>query len=152
MPILYFAIVGCLGYIGFAIAGQYDRKRQIYCDLLALCGALRSNLNYTRLSLNSVYEGQARVLKKDLKAYLTNVLGDCPAELPFLTEEQRGDVRSFFDGLGKNDAESQKQHIAFFNEIFERNLKDATLQCKERGNMYKKLSVLLGVLLCILIM
>ncbi len=68
-----------------------------------------------------------------------------------LSKEENLKIIDFFNGVGASDCESQKEYIEKNLEIFNSCFEQAKLQNEKQGSMYKKLSILLGLLVCIVL-
>ena len=68
-----------------------------------------------------------------------------------LKKEEKSEVLTFLNGLGKTPTKEQISFVEKGEEIFKARLKNAEENEKKKGNMFFKLFVLLGVALMVIV-
>ncbi len=94
----------------------------------------KAKFNQIIICNNSIFEAN----ESELKKYITN-------------ESMRSVIKNYLNGLGKNDYEFEKEKNKNFEDYILTELSNSKKNLEQKGNLYFKLSLALGAVLCIII-
>lgn len=148
---LIFACISCLGY---KLGDKYKQKEKFYYEFKNFLIYLKSEIGFFKKDIVQIVENY-QTKNRHFKAFLNNFVGTLNGanaeNLGILSTDENLNLQKFFEGLGKSDCESQKEYIEKNIEIFDIVLSDAKQKNLKQGNMLKKLSILVGILVCIIL-
>lgn len=149
-------IFGSISYIGYKYGDSYKIKQNFYNEFLNFLIHLKSQINFLKMNLLEIidnYQTKDKNLKKILNDFKENILNDneININLSILTNEEKLEFQTFFNGLGKSDLLSQNEFIEKNIEIFEKKLEQKRALNLKYGVMYKKLGILFAFFICIVL-
>lgn len=142
-------IIFCSTFVGFRLSAKCKQSHTFFYDLVSFCATYSANLQYRRLPLESVIS--QKCYGKQLKKVFDFYLQGKTEQKVVLSAQDEKYVGDFFRLLGKSDAASQLSEIKLYKEYFETRLSETEKQYKDKGELYKRLGVLSGLLICILL-
>ena len=143
-----------ISYLGFKVGDRFKKKEKFYYDFKNFLIYLKNEIGFFEkdiLEIVSSYETKNSNLKLLLENYQASLNEKPFEELKILSKEENLKIIDFFNGVGASDCESQKEYIEKNLEIFNSCFEQAKLKNEKQGSMYKKLSILLGLLVCIVL-
>lgn len=158
--VLMISIIVTSGYIGKNIAQKYNNRVKLYSNLIKFANFLLLNINGFNDNISSIIEkfdddGKFLNLSKLLLfgKSTDEILAQSSLIMPYknLTEKERKCVAEFYSKLGKYNTESQLHYISSYKSLFENEFKEAVAAQKQKGNISFKISISIGVLICIFI-
>ena len=140
--------------VGFVIGDRYKQKEKFYYDFKNFLVYLKSEIGFFEKNVVDIlngYQTKNENLKLLFQKFNESLNGFEFNGLNILSSEENFKLIEFFKGIGKSDCESQKEYIEKNLEIFTKIYEDAKLDNQKKGNMFKKLSILAGLLICIVL-
>ena len=118
------------------------QKRLLSICLFIEAASVRIRMGEEIKSIVSSIGGDAGFFAKDYDFF---VLPDSlkPADIKLADD--------FLKGIGMGDTEAELKRCQTYKELFEREYKDAETQMKEKGSLYGKLGVFIGLLIGIVL-
>lgn len=148
------SIFSLVTYIGFKFGNRYKEKVDFYNDFSIFLLYLKSQISFLKVDLITIFN-QYECKNNHFKNLICNLSDDFNSyrniNVEILKEDENLQIRRFFEGLGKNDCLTEEDYIKRQIEIFNKKLNDAKDLNLKYGNMYKKLSILLGIFVCIVL-
>ena len=164
MYVVVCLIVFSSGYIGNLIYKKYKNRVEFYETMLKFADFLILNIYHLNENIESIinnfasslHENTARnfeIIKQQIVASSLTMddvskLQMCADLKPF----EKKQVFEFLDSIGKSNTESQIHILESYKAIFEKSYDEAMLEKKQKGSIAMKISVSVGVVVCILIM
>ena len=147
-------IFASISFMGYKVGDRYRQKEKFYYEFKTFLIYLKSEIGFFKKDIVQIVENY-QTKNKNLCLLLNNfgefLNGEKAKNLDILSLEENLNLHKFFEGLGKSDCDSQKEYIEKNLEIFEIVLNDAKQKNQKQGNMLKKLSILVGILVCIIL-
>ena len=147
-------IFGSICVLGFNIGNKFKKKEKFYYEFKNFLIYLKSEIGFFERDIVEIVDNY-KTKNTDLTELLLNYKNSLQdkefVDLNLISKEENNKLKDFFKGLGKSDCESQKEYIDKNLEIFDSLLKQAKLNNDKQGSMYKKLSILVAILVCIII-
>lgn len=152
--ILCVLFISACGYGGFLLSKKYGRVERLYFDLNNFCCTFNANLGYEKVPIEKLLADNETLFEKDF-IYLADVYirGNANDEnIDILSDEQKNKIKQFFGLIGRGDAVAQREAMSAYGDYFKNELRNAETDNKNKGKLNKKLGVLLGVFLSVLIL
>ena len=148
-------------YIGLLVKKGYKENTAIYKGLKEFCDQFKTELTYEKTAVidfcRKFSKGQ-RAVSDLINEYTASLQKEGQFqrdvekwELAHLKSEEKQEIVTFFNGLGKSPTKEQLAFVEKYGELFKSRLANAIEQEKKKGNMYFKLFVLLGVALMVIV-
>ena len=149
-------------YIGLLIKNGYKENTAIDKGLCEFCDSFKRELTFEKTAVIDF----CRKFSEGQKGKITNLINEYTESLQregqfkrdvnkwdiaHLKSEDKQDIVTFFNGLGKSPTKEQVAFVEKYGELFKSRLANATEQEKKKGGMYFKLFVLLGVALMVIV-
>lgn len=157
-------VVGGCVYIGFGIAGYYKKRENLFSELGIFCGRLKSDIKFQSKPLKEILSEVIPTLKSPLKNILNNYLSmisggeftdfnNISKKITsiYLKQNEAEIIVQFLSVLGKSDCDNENQTISSFELRFNELKSECSKDKKKNSSMYIKLSVLLGLFVCIIL-
>ena len=147
----------CICYVGYSLKSMYRKKYNFYCDFSLFNQKLLDEINNYKTPIVKVIEKyiaeNQNYVAKVLEAYKQNLQNNIiyvenskeviPKAL-FLAKDEVSFVINYLDNLGKTDFDTQviflKRHIT----EFEQKKNNSKVEMDKKGDLYFKLSIMLG--------
>lgn len=162
--ILMIVIVGGCVYVGFGIAGYYKKRENLFSELGIFCGRLKNDIKFQSKPLQEILSDVIPTLKSPLKNILNNYLqmilsgeftdfGNVNKKISsvYLKPSETEIIVQFLSVLGKSDCDNEDETISAFELRFNEFKTECAKDKKKNSSMYIKLSVLLGLFVCIIL-
>ena len=163
--LLYLILVAGCSYIGYGIGNFYVKRYNFLMNLILFANHLKTEINFSHNTLENIVnkhiDNFSVEFKKVLKNYLIVLeesdyvtMSDLTNNLNniYLEPSEQNEMLQFFSILGTSDASSQIKVIDKFINSFNLFLNEAKIQKEKYGILYKKLGVLVGILLVIIML
>ena len=148
-------------YIGLLVKKGYKENTAIYKGLKEFCDQFKTELTYEKTAVID-FCGKFSKGQRDVTDLINEYTASLQKEgqfqrdvekweLAHLKREEKQEIVTFFNGLGKSPTKEQLAFVEKYGELFNSRLANAIEQEKKRGNMYFKLFVLLGVALMVIV-
>ena len=159
--ILILMILGCFVFLGLGLSRYYIDRKRFFSELELFVSNLSSNINFGREKIVDIiqkYENNRSVYLKKLCENYEKTLKDKSGVnenifdgITILKNEERQLLVKFFSTLGKFDIYSQTKEIASYSARINELYSEASLDCKKYASLIIKLSLIVGLLVCLLI-
>lgn len=152
---LLLILFSSVSLLGFQISKVYSNKENFYLELNNFVTYLIGEISFLKTDLVKISENY-----KSNNSIFKNFLGNLKNKLLFeseyinieiLNETENIMIKNFVDNLGKNDSATECDKLKNVLENFKIKLDETREQNKKYGSMIKKLGVLSGFLLCIVV-
>ncbi|MBO7222473.1 MAG: stage III sporulation protein AB [Clostridia bacterium] len=148
-------------YIGLLFKKGYKENTAIYKGLKEFCDQFKTELTYEKtavIDFCSKFSKGQRGVTDLINEYTASLQKEGQFhrdvenwELAHLKDDEKQEIVTFFNGLGKSPTKEQLAFVEKYGELFKSRLANAIEQEKKKGNMYFKLFVLLGVALMVIV-
>ena len=156
-------ILSLTSYVGFQLSKTYSQKTEFYEDILSFCKSLKNEISFLKTDVVSILE------KSQYKSILNDILSDIISQLKTedilkredviqvlskhncLTEKDKDILCELFCNLGKLSYDSQLSSIDYNIENFQELLTKQTELSNKMRPLCKKMGVLIGVAVCIVL-
>lgn len=147
---LLIVILGAFGYCGFQIKDNLKSKRDFYDGLIEFCNNYKREINFLKIDVKSIIE-KCSCKNKYVLSTINLYFNKSLVNVSFLSEQENLDIKNFLAGLGKQDIDGEINHIDFYISKFSNKLNTHTLNFNKYGQFSIKMSAILGLLVCILL-
>lgn len=157
-------IVGCCFYIGFGVANFYKKRESLFTELGIFCGKLKSDIKFSSKPLKEILSEVIPTLKSPLKDILQKYLSMIVSgeftdfnnvskkiSSVYLKDGEAEVIVQFLSMLGKSDCDNENETISAFEIRFNEFKNECFKDKKKYSSMYLKLSVLLGLFVCVML-
>ncbi|CAH2212877.1 stage III sporulation protein AB [Tepidibacter aestuarii] len=165
--VLIVFILICFFLLGEEIYKSFKKKYSDISDLVKVLEVLNMQLEFGLYTLEEVFEKIGYKKEFDISHFFEMLslklkennksLDDIVQEsIPIITQKTNlgineiDEITNLINNLGKSDYYSQKRIIDLAIENLKKNEKEAFLEIKTKGILYKKLSLTMGFLLVII--
>lgn len=139
--LLIVVFVVCV-FLGFEIKNYFLSRLRFYEAMLIFCEHAKNQISFYGTTKDKIFSTFSdRVLKNVLQ-------GEFDA---CLSESENKIVQEFLSSIGKFDVGKEVENISFYKNMFAEQREKCTLDYKKIGALSVKLSILFGILLCILL-
>ena len=155
--ILLFALI-C--YIGYGIFNYYKKRENFYADLSKFINKISEEMNFLKTDLISLidknkcaYNNDCNDLLNSYLDYLLSTKKDEPFKIKsnFLSKEEKEEINTFFNSLGKSNLEEQKVCIALYRSRFSEQFTKSTKEKDTNGIVSLKLCIVLALFVCLIL-
>lgn len=154
------ALICC--YIGLLIKKRYKAREDFYGRALAFANSLSSEMALQKTPVPEIASKFTQGSNGEFDKFLDRCMqlamdgNDCQSMLDkvnvnILKQDEKKELLTFFSALGKTALSDQLTLISFYQKTFEERKNKCMKDSKQLGNMYFKLSVLLGLALILIL-
>ena len=148
--VLAIVIVVLLGYIGYGIEKYYKTRLKILLDYKNFIAFVRRETDFFKSNVEELIE-KYDYSTEYLKALLTRVINNENYDRKFLSKEECTKIQSFVTELSKADYYFKNVVIKNAEELVNQMINLAEKEKIQKGELGRKLIILLGIGLIILI-
>ena len=148
--VLAIVIVVLLGYIGYGIEKYYKTRLKILLDYKNFIAFVRRETDFFKSNVEELIE-KYDYSTEYLKALLTRVINNENYDRKFLSKEESIKIQSFITELSKADYYFKNVVIKNAEELVNQMINLAEKEKIQKGELGRKLIILLGIGLIILI-
>ena len=148
--VLAIVIVVLLGYIGYGIEKYYKTRLKILFDYKNFIDFVRRETDFFKSNVEELIE-KYDYSTEYLKALLTRVINNENYDRKFLSKEESIKIQSFITELSKADYYFKNVVIKNAEELVNQMINLAEKEKIQKGELGRKLIILLGIGLIILI-
>lgn len=143
-------------YVGILIKRNYQSRNKILEEIMDFVAFVQGEIAFFGTQINELI-AKYNTLENNL---LTKVLKDihipdnCSAEAyasPYLSEKNRILLSEFISNLTKLNSYSQKEYISNFKNKILQEMNISKQEVESKGDIYKKLSPIVGLAIAIII-
>jgi len=156
-------IIACL-YIGIGISSYYKKRENLFTEIGIFCNKLKSDINFSHKTVLEILSEITPTFKSPLRDILfqykkmiekgefTNFSNLKIIKSAYLRQNEIDMIVQFLSQLGKSDASNQSAIISSFENNFKIYKDECNLEKKKYSSLYIKLSLLIGVFICIILL
>ncbi len=159
--ILLILLVCATSFIGYTFSKKYRIRAKFFQSLLYLCQKFDIEINFSRERLKKIFENLDEKNKSNLKGIDKNFISFIDKEvslekenlfkgIPFLKEDEKDLIYTFFKSLGRSDVDSQSKEIKNFQSRFDAIVTQTNAENKKYGSLTMKLGIIAGLLLVVI--
>ncbi len=143
-------------YVGIIIKRNYQNKDKILEEILDFATFVQGEIAFFGTQINELIAKYCKSENNLLTKVLTNVhIPDkCTKEdyvCPYLNEKNKNLLSEFIINLTKLNSYSQKEYITNFKNKILQEIKISKQEVESKGDIYKKLSPVVGLAIAIII-
>jgi len=160
---LLISLFAMCSYLGFSVGNTYLEKQRFYEDLLNFCQLLKNEISFLKTDIISIiskttYTSKLNNILFDVSNVLISTenfsstdLNDDFDKYSFLSEQDKKMLCDIFSNLGKLSYEEQIGRIEYNIESIDQCLKQIDQKNSKIVPMCKKMGVIVGLLVCIVL-
>ena len=150
------------GYLGFEFANVYKTKQDFFVDLLNFTKNLKNEISFMKTDILSilskyqyksafcVYLSQYKELLMS-KNYKRVDIDEIVEKISFLTEYEKNTISQMFFELGNVGYSEQLERLDYYVNIFNDLLENSKKSSDKMIPLCKKIGILTGALVCIVL-
>ena len=144
--IILFACFVCLASFVYLF---YILRKNLYKDLGYICKYLKNNISFNKNNINTLLTNCFKDISRNSRYLIEN--NSKQVSTLVAGKNNKTLLRDFFKSLGKGDVDYEINNLNYYETNFENNLKSSTEELKTKGQVYFKLIIGLGLIVCILL-
>lgn len=147
-------ISGLICYIGFKMSSSYWQKQMFYDNFCKFLIFLKGEIGFLKSDLIQIlsnYQSSDKNLKTLFKNYIEFLKSGSYQSIQILTDEENIELQNFIHTISKSDCYLIDGVIEKYQEIFAKKLEECKLSYQKSGVLYKKLSIILAIFICIVL-
>ncbi len=162
--ILAIAVIICSTKIGILISKKYVYRLEELNEFKNCFQIIENKIKYTYEPLEEIFKQISNIAQYNIGDFFFNISKNIKengaekawndevdnSEL-FLKKEDKDVLKEFSVLLGKTNKEGQLNQIKFINTLVERQISRAVSEREKNENIYKKLGIILGTVLVIVL-
>lgn len=147
---LLLIVFSCVVYFGYQIKEKLKSKKIFYEELIAFCEDYKREIGFLKCELKSIVD---RCTKNDglINEVLIGFIENKECKIDFLKEEEVAEIKSFLLSLGKQDIDGEINNVDFYEGKFKTKLGEHVQRFDKFGGFSIKMSALLGLLICVIL-
>ena len=161
--ILSGVIIGACVYIGIGVSMYYKKRESLFVEIGIFCNKLKNDINFSHKTVLEILKETIPTLKSPLQEILsqykeiiekgefTSFSNLKTIKSAYLKQNEIDIIVQFLSQLGKSDAFNQSAVISSFENNFKIFKDDCNLEKKKYASLYIKLSLLIGLFICIIL-
>ena len=152
------ALFALSSYIGLRYKKRCVLRASFYSELYDFASYLAEQIAYSKTPLPALFKsfslGKESAFAELLTAYFAELVGKIPEEYKVkgLSEAEKTELFTFFRNLGKSDAERELARLAESKQRFKIKKETAEKEVGQKGKLYFKLAVIIGIALMIIVL
>ena len=149
MKLVLITILGmCFLLLGMGIRGYYSKRYDFYKCFARFISILANQITFLKSDIYSIV--QANTFGGGVDELLADYMERKTVNVKYLSEEENASIKQFLDSVGHSDVDGELANIEYYNNTFSGESDKAKEMMNSKGNMYFKLSALVGVMVCII--
>ena len=150
--VLGIGIVICSMRIGILISKKYVYRLEELDELKNSLKIIENKIKYTYQPLEEIFTEVAEISSYGIASLFKNAWKDEVTKCDLsLKKEDKEALKEFGILLGKTNKEGQINQIKFVSELLERQIEKAEIEKAKNETMYKKLGMIFGIGLVIVL-
>lgn len=155
MKILLLGLIfGSISYIGYKLGDSYRQKEVFYNEFNKLIIYIKNQISFFKTNILEIldnYDTKNLYINKIIRNYKNFLENNQFYELDILSKNENEDIYNFLKGIGKNDCFTQNEFLSKNLDFFNNKLEECKQLNLKHGVLYKKLGVLLGIFVCLIL-
>ena len=127
----------------------YSYRYKLYKDLIYICEYIKNDISFTKNDLKIIFTKCFRKISISTKYLLKNYQNN---DLRLIKKIDQENIDKFFSSLGSGDIDYENKSLEYFIDYFKTFEKESYDDYRKKGLMFVKLSILLGLTICILLL
>jgi len=157
-------IIGCCFYVGYGISSYYKKREKLFVELGIFCGKLKNDISFSSKLIEQILQEAMAIFKSPLndilQKYLMIIKNGQLTDFENINKKinsiylKSGEIDiivQFLAQIGKSDCDSENATISSFEQIFLGFKDECFFEAKKYSSMYIKLSLLIGLFICIIL-
>ena len=144
--IILFAIIVLLAVIIYL---RYQYRYRFFCDMIYVTKQLKNNISFSKDVINKLLIDAYKNTNKSSQ-FLINNLDGLSSKL--ILKNGRKIVLDFYSSLGRGDIDYEINNLNYYESQFECIANDSLNEQNNKGTMYFKLIIGIGLILCVLLL
>ena len=156
-------IISACVYIGIGVSSYYKKRESLFLEIGIFCNKLKNDINFSHKAVLEILNETIPTFKSPLKDILiqykemiekgefTSFSNLKIIKSAYLKQNETDIIVQFLSQLGKSDANNQSAVISSFENNFKIFKDDCNLEKKKYSSLYIKLSLLIGLFICIIL-
>lgn len=128
--------------MGIQIKRYFFDRLKFYESMLLFCEYAIKEISFYNTTKDKILNGYSDRI-------LTNVIEGRDEKI--LSKEENIKIKNFLDSIGKFDAKNEVQNIEFYKIYLNNQKQKCSIDYDKKSGLALKLSILIGILLCILL-
>ncbi|MBE5757382.1 MAG: hypothetical protein E7345_00415 [Clostridiales bacterium] len=133
--------------IGVCVYKFYSVRHSLYADMVYICKSLKNNISFSKDNIKEILNSNII----NLKFTTRKILNSLDSSNIFLKNDDREIIDKFFSSLGKGNVDYEINNITYHENNFENLKEQALFDLKNKGLLYMKLIIILGLVFFILL-
>lgn len=133
--------------IGVCVYKFYSIRHSLYVDMVYICKSLKNNISFSKDNIKEILNSNLI----NLKFTTRKILNSLDSSNIFLKNDDRDIIDKFFSSLGKGNVDYEINNITYHENNFENLKEQALFDLKNKGLLYMKLIIILGLVFFILL-
>ena len=154
IKIIFVLLCATLGaYVGIYFKKRVDKKSLYFKDALSFCEYFKHDLTYKQSKLKALiaeYSYLSEDFRKDIQSFSENFQSNIKLA-DFLLANEKNEIRTFFDSLGKVDINTQLSLLEENKSRIESLVTKYKTKSEKEGKLFVKLGLLGGLCLGVLL-
>lgn len=142
--LLFICFLACAIFIYF----YYLERVRFFNDLIYFCGVLSRDISFKKNTIDKIIDGNIHAMGLVFKSVVKRKEFAYKA----LSRERADFVLGFFESLGKGDVGYEMDSIGYYKKEFEEMGKQSRNDLQQKGVLYFKLLIGIGLMICIILL
>lgn len=147
-------IFSSICFTGFKFSNSFKEKERFYYEFCSFLLFLKGEISFLKSNILEILEkfnSKNENLNKVIINYKNYLKTEEYVFISLLSNEENLQIKHFFERLGQNDCFNQNEYIETNLAVFQKKYEDAKNANLKYGAMYKKLSIILAIFICIIL-
>ncbi len=146
---LLIMLFACFVVLASVVYIFYILRKNLFKDLVYICKYLKNNISFNKNNINTLLTNCFKDISKQSRYLIEN--NSKQVSILVAGRNNKNLLSDFFKSIGKGDVDYELNNLTYYETNFDNNLKISTEELKTKGQMYFKLIIGLGLIVCILL-
>lgn len=142
-------LFACFVVLASVVYIFYILRKNLFKDLVYICKYLKNNISFNKNNINTLLTNCFKDISKQSRYLIEN--NSKQVSILVTGRNNKNLLSDFFKSIGKGDVDYELNNLTYYETNFDNNLKISTEELKTKGQMYFKLIIGLGLIVCILL-
>lgn len=142
-------LFACFVVLASVVYIFYILRKNLFKDLVYICKYLKNNISFNKNNINTLLTNCFKDISKQSRYLIEN--NSKQVSILVAGRNNKNLLSDFFKSIGKGDVDYELNNLTYYETNFDNNLKISTEELKTKGQMYFKLIIGLGLIVCILL-
>lgn len=126
----------------------YNFRYKFYKDMVFICKALKNNINFKKSDIDTILFQVNFQIHKSSRFIINNLKNK---QISILKKDDCEEVSKFFSSLGYGDIDYEIKNIDYYENRFKDNETLSRDELINKGNVFLKIIIGIGIIICILL-